>query len=351
MKEWRKLLIPQETSIREAISKINQSASSAQTLFIVNEEEKLLGAVSDGDIRRALLAGISLGDSVKPVMNSSPCLATSAMTLKEISSLMSLRGIDAVPVVDSKQVVQNIICASDFKIQEKLDTPVVIMAGGVGSRLRPLTNELPKPMLKVGERPLLEITISLLIEQGFRDFFLSVNFQSEVIKSYFGDGSKWNARIRYLEEESVLGTAGSLRLLPDSIKDTFVVVNGDLLTTINYQTLIRWHAGQNSIATICTRLYDFQIPYGVIQSEGNKVTNIIEKPLQQVWVNAGIYVLDPVVLSKIPHNQHYDMTSLLEQLMLEKESVCSFPIGEYWLDIGHKNDLERANLDYVQHFK
>jgi NDP-sugar pyrophosphorylase family protein len=230
------------------------------------------------------------------------------------------------------------------------DNWVVLMAGGLGSRLRPLTDECPKPMLRVGNKPLLETIIETFIEQGFRRFFISVNYMADTIKEYFGDGSRWGAEIQYLEETSRLGTAGALSLLPEKPQAPLLVMNGDLLTKINFRQLLDFHREHHAQGTMCVREYEFQVPYGVVKMDHHRITGFEEKPIQRYFVNAGIYVLEPQALQHIPHGVFFDMPSLFQTLMADRQEAVVFPIREYWLDIGHMADYDRANGEFARNF-
>jgi NDP-sugar pyrophosphorylase family protein len=228
---------------------------------------------------------------------------------------------------------------------------VVIMAGGLGTRLTPITDEKSKPMVHVGPRPILETILDNCREHGFKNFYLSVNYKADMVKDYFGDGSRWDVSIRYLEESQRLGTAGPLSLLPKRPVKPFLVMNGDLLTKINLRQLLDFHAEHTAKATICVREYDFQVPYGVVRIKDHYVLSVDEKPVHRFFVNAGIYALDPDTLDLIPSDTLFDMTSLFQRLIEKSYQTAAFPIREYWLDIGRLNDLERAQVDYDGLFK
>jgi NDP-sugar pyrophosphorylase family protein len=227
---------------------------------------------------------------------------------------------------------------------------VLLMAGGLGSRLLPLTEVSPKPLLKVGNKPLLETILDNFIEYGFKHFFISVNYKAEMFENYFGDGSRWGIEIKYLKEKEKKGTAGALSLLPNVPSHPVLVMNGDLLTNINFTQLLDFHMQHKANATMCVRSYDFQVPYGVTEIEGNSIISLDEKPMQQFFVNAGIYVLEPSVFRLIPGNTFFDMTDLFGLMLEEKQEISAFPIREYWLDIGKIEDLEKANGEFKNHF-
>jgi len=226
------------------------------------------------------------------------------------------------------------------------DNWVVLMAGGLGARLRPLTDEVPKPMIPIGQKPILETILENFIEYGFKNFFISVHYKDHVIRNYFKDGSRWDVNIQYLSEDERLGTAGALSLLPGKPSEPVFVMNGDLLTKINFSQLLNFHQEHKLVATMCVREYDFQVPYGVLTLEGHYIKGIEEKPTQNFFVNAGIYVLEPQALQAIPQGRFYDMPQLFKDLMSEGSATAAFPIREYWIDIGRMRDLIRANGDF-----
>jgi NDP-sugar pyrophosphorylase family protein len=235
---------------------------------------------------------------------------------------------------------------------ENHSNPVVILAGGLGSRLGELTKETPKPMLQVGDKPILFQIIERFKQQGFSNFYLSVNYKSEVIENYFGNGEKFDVSIKYLHEKTRLGTAGPLSLLKEHIEITepVLVINGDILTKINFENLLKFHLENTSHGTMCVREYDFKVPYGVVEIEGDRLIEIKEKPLQSFYVNAGTYVLSPELLELVPSNVYFDMTELFEKATKSEYRASVYPLREYWLDIGKKEDFSKAQEDYKKEF-
>ena len=240
---------------------------------------------------------------------------------------------------------------NDLTEKSKIDVPVVIMAGGLGARLRPLTEDCPKPMLKINDKPLLEIIIDNLIESGFYNFYVSVNYKSEIIRDYFENGEKWGVSIQYLVENNILGTAGSLGLIPEVKQhDFYIVINGDILTKVNYEFLINYHRKNQSNVTLCVRKYQQQVPYGVVNVKQGQLLSITEKPIQEYFVSAGVYIINSDIISFIPQNHYLDMPNLFMQLLDKNIETTVFPIHEYWIDIGQVNDFKQANIDYKQLF-
>jgi NDP-sugar pyrophosphorylase family protein len=227
---------------------------------------------------------------------------------------------------------------------------VVLMAGGMGRRLHPITCDCPKPLIQVGNKPILETILENFIAHGFRRFYISVNYKAEMIKKHFGDGGRWGVEIRYIDEEFALGTAGPLGCLPERSAAPIIVMNGDILTQVNFHQLLAFHAEHRSKATMCVREYDFQIPYGVINLQHHRLVDIEEKPVQRFFVNAGIYALEPEVISMIPKNKHCDMPGLFKEVLQQGYETAAFPVREYWMDVGRIDDLERAKLEYSEVF-
>lgn len=340
---WQNTLIKADCSVKDALAVIDKEA--LRGAIVVDSDRKLLGLVSDGDIRRGLLSGIPLDECVAKVMNSNPTVATQGTTRQQLIELMESKGILSVPIVDDGIVI-GLHTLHDSLSSPKIDNPVFLMAGGFGTRLRPLTNNCPKPLLKVGDKPILEITLLNFIKSGFVNFYISTHYMPEMIEEHFGDGSKWGVNITYVYEESPLGTAGALGLLPDDLPESpLIMINGDILTNINFQKLLSFHVDESADATMCVREYEYQIPYGVIQGENGQVSSMVEKPVQLFHVNAGIYVINPSVTKQVKAGTVIDMPSLLEANISEQRKVMMFPIHEYWLDIGRMEDYQRAQAD------
>lgn len=343
VKPWREVLLPPSTAIRETIRRIDDS--SLQIALIVDAGQRLLGTVTDGDVRRGLLKGVSLSDPVSLIMNAHPTVAKLDQGRDAILGLMKSRLLHHIPVVDDAGKVVGL------EILEELVAPsrenwVILMAGGLGSRLRPLTDDTPKPLLKVGQKPIIENIIENFVEHGFRRFFLSVNYKAGMFKDYFGDGTRFGVEIDYLDEKKRMGTAGALSLLPGKPDRTMVVMNADLLTKVSFSNFLDFHIAQNSVATMGVREYEFQVPYGVVRLEGQRILGIDEKPSQKFFVNAGIYALEPKALQFIPADSPFDMPALFESVIEAGQETAAFPIREYWLDVGRLDDYERAHSEF-----
>ncbi|MBF0429367.1 MAG: nucleotidyltransferase family protein, partial [Magnetococcales bacterium] len=260
------------------------------------------------------------------------------------------RKIEHIPLVDETGHVVGLETMHNLSVPTPRDNWVTLMAGGLGSRLSPLTDMIPKPLLRVGSKPILEVILESFLAYGFRRFFLSVNYRKEMIKEYFGNGSAWGVEIEYLEENGRLGTAGSLSLFKERPEQPFFVMNGDLLTRINFQHVLDFHLEHQSCATLCVRKVEQTVPYGVVRLDAHRLVNIEEKPVQEYFVNAGIYLLDPSVLSLIPKGQYYDMPTLFQSIIRQGETTAAFPFLDYWMDIGRMGDFRQACQDYPEVF-
>ncbi|WP_339205350.1 nucleotidyltransferase family protein [Paenibacillus sp. FSL K6-3182] len=343
MKNWKPILISPEMEIIETMKVIDNS--SLQFAVVVDDNNRLLGTVTDGDIRRGILKGRSLDSPIRVVMNEMPVYEKAGQKAYYYKALMKKRQLKQLPIVNHEKQIQYILFSEDIEGALQKENIVILMAGGLGNRLRPLTNDIPKPMLKVGDKPILELIIEDFKKFGFTNFILSVNYKKEIIKDYFQDGAHLGVSIKYIEENKRLGTAGALSLLPEKLDAPFFVMNGDLLTKINYEQLLDFHNETKSVATMCVREYEYQIPYGVIKTESHRLLSIVEKPIHKSFVNAGIYILNQEMLNYVPKEKFYDMPELFEKIMDQQKEVAVFPLREYWLDIGRMDDYEKANVD------
>lgn len=349
-KDWKKIRLSPWQNVRDALTIINEQA--LRTALVVDDNQRLLGIVTDGDIRRALLNGHGLDSKIREVMNASPIVVSPETSRISALALMQSKSILAIPVVAEDRTLLGLQTLEHALEQPRHDNPVFLMAGGFGTRLKPLTDHCPKPMLKVGDKPILETLLLSFLRHGFSHFYISTHYMPEQIRDHFGDGSKWNAKIEYVHEATPLGTGGALGLLPDSLPDLpLVMINGDVLTTLDFERLLTFHAEHKPAATMCVREYEYQIPYGVIQGDGHNINSMVEKPVHRYFVNAGVYVVSPEVFKSVPKHQRIDMPTLLEQQIQLNKDVLMCPIHEYWLDIGRMDDFLRAQSDYAGLFK
>jgi dTDP-glucose pyrophosphorylase len=342
-------MIQGNTPLRQVIRLLDDSA--LQIVLVVDEKGGLCGTITDGDIRRAILKGLTLDEPARTVMNRSPTVATQTSTRESIIATMRQKRLHHIPVVDDNRHIVALETLDELIQTDIKPNAVVLMAGGLGSRLSPLTDDCPKPMLPIGNQPLLQTIIESFVEYGFRRFFLSVNYMADLVEEYFRDGSEWGIEIEYLRENERLGTAGALSLIRERQHEPLIVMNGDVLTKVNFKRLLDFHVNQRAMATMCVREYDFQVPYGVVRLQDQHILGIDEKPVQRFFVNAGIYVIQPEVLNLITPGQYTDMTTLFEAMIELKQETVVFPIREYWLDIGQIADYDRAKGEFKQVFK
>ena len=343
--DWKNILIKPDQPIRDALQLID--SESLRIALVVDDELRLLGVVTDGDVRRGLLKNLSLTSPVSNVMSTNPLTASLGTSRKELVKFMESKQLLAVPLLNGEFVagLETLQRAGQYS---KYQNPVFLMAGGFGTRLRPLTDNCPKPLLKVGDKPILEIVLNSFIKAGFVNFYISTHYLPEMIREHFGDGSKWNVKISYVHEEAPLGTGGALGLLPADIPDLpLILINGDVLTNVDFERVLEFHNKHNAAATMCVRDYEYQVPFGVINGEGNKIISMVEKPVQRFFVNAGIYVVSPQIRRSVLQNSRIDMPTLLEQFISRQANVMMFPIHEYWLDIGRIEDYHRAQTDIL----
>ena len=346
MKNWKDITVSPTHSIEQAIEVLEKGAE--RIVLVTNHDNELLGTITDGDIRRALLKHLPLESSIDAIMCNRPIVVPKSMARDDVLSLMERNGLLHIPVVNNDNKLIGLHTLKDFYTSTPNNNIVFLMAGGFGTRLKPLTNDCPKPMLKVGEKPILELILESFVKAGFHRFYISTHYLPEIIQAHFGDGSKWGVKIEYVYEAEPLGTAGALGLLPkEQINDPIFVMNGDLLTNVDFVSLKDFHELNRGTATMCVREYEQQIPYGVIESNGNQITSIVEKPTHKMFVNAGIYMLAPELVKSIVPHQAIDMPDLLSEQMENNQVVSMFPIHEYWLDIGRMNDFQRAQSEYL----
>ncbi|MBF0189849.1 MAG: nucleotidyltransferase family protein [Magnetococcales bacterium] len=345
---WQSIVIRPELSILEAVRVIDKGA--LRLALVTDDAGHLQGVVTDGDVRRALLKRVDMKEPVMNIMNPAPTFARASDTRERMLTMMHAKRIEHLPILNEAGCVTGLETMHNLSAPESRENWVVLMAGGLGSRLSPLTDVIPKPLLKVGSKPILEVILESFISHGFYRFFLSVNYRKEMIKEYFGDGSAWGVQIVYLEENGRLGTAGSLSLFPERPKEPFFVMNGDLLTRIHFQHVLNFHLEHQSRATLCVRKVEQTVPYGVVRLDAHRLVTIEEKPVQEYFVNAGIYLLDPEVLPLIPKDQYFDMPTLFQSIIKQGETTAAFPFLDYWMDIGRMGDFRQACRDYPEVF-
>jgi len=344
IKEIEKLFVEPRSNIKHAMEVIDKSGKGIA--LVIDDNKRLLGTVTDGDIRRAILKGISLEESVKTIMNEHYTFVTPNYSKRLVENIFEQKRINQIPVLDDNMRVVDIIFYHEFHQQPTKENWVVIMAGGLGTRLYPLTKKIPKPMLKVGAKPILETIIEQLKSFGYKNIILSLNYKGEIIQNYFQDGSNFGVDIKYVKEKKRLGTAGAIRLARKYLDKSFLVINGDILTKMNFEQFMQYHTKHKNLITIATRKYELEIPYGVVKIQEESVINLREKPTIEFFISGGIYCLEPAVIDEIPRDKYFDITELINIYLSKGEKVGSFPITEYWMDIGQMEDYNQANMDY-----
>ncbi|WP_304544970.1 nucleotidyltransferase family protein [Sulfurimonas microaerophilic] len=348
MQKYKEILLHKQATIKKALEVIDKGAM--RIAIVLDDNERVVGTLTDGDIRRGLLHGLTLDSSIEDLYFKEPTLATINDSKELIVQKAIRKQIYQIPIIDNDGKLVKIEDLANLLKTNAKKNHVILMAGGLGTRLRPLTHDVPKPLLKVGNKPILETIIENFAKYGFVNITISVNYKADMIKEHFGDGSALGVNIDYIQETQRLGTAGALSLIKDRPQEPFFVMNADLLTNVNFEHLLDFHSFEHSVATMCVREYDYQVPYGVIQTDGSRITAIEEKPVHKFFVNAGIYVLSPQVFEYIPKEEFYDMPTLFEDIIKDDLKTISFPIHEYWLDIGRMSDFEQAQTEYGEIF-
>jgi dTDP-glucose pyrophosphorylase len=343
MENFEDIIVSQDISIKVALEIIDKSSKQ---ICLVVEDKKLIGTLTDGDVRRGFLKGLDLESLIHTIVNRNPIVCSIFDSKDKVLEIAVTNKLHQIPIIDNDGKLVGLNEVSELLKPRKRKNSVVLMVGGLGTRLSPLTENIPKPMLKVGEKPILQTIIEGFVKSGFVNITMCLGFKSNVIQDFFQDGKEFNAKIDYVIEKERMGTAGALTLLKSRFNEPFFVMNGDILTNIDFEKMLDFHHKSNAKATMCVRKYEIEVPYGVVNLNDEEITSITEKPIHNFFVNAGIYLLEPDCISLIPKNMFYDMPTLFEQLILNNEKTVSFPLKEYWLDIGRLEDLRKANLDY-----
>ena len=338
-RDLNKYFVKYNTKISKVLKIIN--SNEIKFIVVLDNNKNLLGTVTDGDIRRTILKKIDLNSSVNLIMNKNPITANINLSKEELIKIMKRNSIQQLPLLDEEDYVVDIAFFNELVNPILRNNSVFIMLGGLGKRLRPLTKDIPKPMLMIGNKPILERIFDLLIDQGFKDFYFSINFKGDLIKKYFGDGSKWGVNITYINEDKQMGTAGSLSLIKKKFLTDILVLNGDLFTDMNFVKLLDFHKYKNSDATMVVNEKEFEIPYGVITLKNEKILEISEKPKTKFHINSGIYVLSPNSLKKIP-TKFIDMTDFFDEMIKQKKNVNAYISNELWIDIGSIKEFKKT---------
>lgn len=343
---WQKALVSDKSSIREAIQCLDSSAF--QIALVVADDKTLLGTITDGDIRRAIIKSTSMDHIITDIMNPKPLVSPPNLGKKAALQLMQANKIQQLPIVDAEGKVCGLHLMEDLVSPPELPNIMVIMAGGKGTRLRPFTQQCPKPMLPIGGKPMLEHILMRAKAEGVSNFILAINYLGEKIEEYFKDGAAWGISISYLRENEPLGTAGALSLLASEPEHPIIVCNGDVLTDIHYCDLLDFHAQNNATATMAVTRYEWQNPFGVVKTNGIEITGFEEKPISRSNVNAGIYILSPKALEHLESSQACDMPNLFTLIKASQGKVIAYPMHEPWLDIGRPDDLALAREHNIE---
>ena len=340
---WRQAILPVNANLQQAIRNLDQVA--IKIVLVVNEAGVLEGIISDGDIRRGLLKGLDLNSPIASVIHRNPLVVPSEMGREMVMQLMFANKVQQIPVVDEHHHIVGLHLWDEITTPPTRPNLMVIMAGGMGARLRPHTENCPKPMLPVAGKPMLEHIIDRAKLEGFNHFVLAIHYLGHMIEEYFGDGERLGVQIDYLREQAPLGTAGALGLLNPRPDAPFVVTNGDVITDIRYGELLDFHIRHDASATMAVRVHEWQHPFGVVQTQGLDIIGFEEKPVARSHINAGVYALDPDALDVLGANSHCDMPTLFERLQLKAKRTVAYPMHEPWLDVGRPDDLNRANIE------
>jgi dTDP-glucose pyrophosphorylase/CBS domain-containing protein len=349
MKDVDRLLIGKDASLREALRRIDAGAEGIA--LVVGADRFLLATVTDGDLRRAMLAGSDLdGDTVAAlpavVAGRPPVTARPGTTPAALMKLMKDRRVRQVPLVDDRGCVVELALLRELALEDQLPLTAVVMAGGFGTRLRPLTETVPKPMLPVGDRPVMEHVLEQLQKVGISRVSITTHYKPEAIVQHFGDGSRFGIDIDYVQEDEPLGTVGALGLMtPPS--GPVLVINGDVLTQVNFRSMRDYHADNRADMTVGVRRFEVEVPYGVVEMDGSRVSRLDEKPTYRFFINAGVYLVEPGVFSLLKVAERLDANDLIGRLIAHGKKVVGFPIHEYWLDVGRPDDYRRANEDFA----
>lgn len=338
---WRKSVLPIDASVKEVIQKLQDT--SLKIVLILDLKNRFLGTITDGDVRRGLLRGIDINSKIDNLINKNPFVVPANVKKDTVLNLMQMNKIQQIPILDDRGDLIGLHVWDELVDPVERSNLFIIMAGGRGTRLKPFTDNCPKPMLRVHDKPILEHIIYRAKNYGYRNFLISINYLGDLIEKYFGDGSQLGVSIKYLREAKHLGTAGSLSLIRSQNEKDIIVINGDSITDIDFNQMLNFHNEHKAAVTMAVRTHEWQNPYGVVKTQGVDIKEILEKPLNRSLINAGCYVLQPSVLKKLEQNVYIDMTTLINKLVQTGVKSVAFPIHESWIDIGTPEDLVGIN--------
>jgi dTDP-glucose pyrophosphorylase len=340
-KIWQRAILPANSTIEQAIRNLDHAA--VKIALVVNVHGALEGTITDGDIRRGLLRGLDLTSSIADVIHRHVIVVPPEIGREMVLQLMAANKIQQIPVVDAQRQVIGLHLWEEIDTTAARPNMMVIMAGGLGSRLQPHTDNCPKPLLQIAGKPMLEHIIERAKLEGFSRFVLAIHYLGHMIEAHFGNGERLGVRIDYLRENAPLGTVGALSLLSPIPEVSFVVTNGDVITDIRYGELLDFHTRYNAVATMAVRVHEWQHPFGVVQTQGVEIIGFEEKPVARTHINAGVYALDPAALDVLVPDERCDMPTLFERLQAKVQRTVAYPTHELWLDVGRLDDLPRAN--------
>lgn len=336
------------SSIKGAMQCIDKNLTGAA--LVIDDDKHVKGIITDGVIRRAILKGYNINDSIDGIYYKDFKYVNKFVSKKKAKELMLKYKIRQIPLLDDEGKLEDLYFLDEIISHTKKENYVFILAGGLGTRLRPLTENVPKPMLKVGEKPILQRIIEQFKEYGFRNFIISLNYKGEIIENYFKDGSKLDVNIEYVRETKKLGTAGSIKFAEDKLKEPFIVINGDILTGIDFDAFLDHHLKNEFDITVGARNYEMKVPYGVMVTDNLVIKSLEEKPTYNFYINSGVYALSHNVVKYIPQNEEYNMTDLIEDVIKNNGRPGVYQITEYWSDIGRMEDFKKANEDVKKFF-
>ena len=340
---WTRATLPLNSNIKDAVQILNEI--SLKIVLITDSTGVLIGTISDGDIRRGLLRGLDLTSPIDSIIHHDAIVVSPEISRDIVIQMMTFNKIQQIPIVDEKMRLIGLHAWDEIRTQPSRANIMVIMAGGKGTRLHPQTEKCPKPMLLISGKPILEHIIERAKIQGFSHFILAIFHLGNIIEEYFGNGDRLGVKIEYLREKIPLGTAGALSLLNPVPNSAFVVTNGDVITDIRYGELLDFHQQQSAMATMAVRAYEWQNPFGVVQTQGIEITGYQEKPISRSYINAGVYAIAPSVISLLEKSAPCDMPTLFELLNSQEQRIVAYPIHEQWLDVGRPDDLRTARLE------
>jgi dTDP-glucose pyrophosphorylase/predicted transcriptional regulator len=340
---WTDVVLSTKSSVGRVVQVLNDTG--LRIVLIVDEDGILVGTISDGDIRRGLLKCLDLKSDIESIIHYNPLVVTPELSRNTVSKLMVVNKVQQIPIINEKNQVIGLHIWDEMSLTYDKSNIIVIMAGGRGIRLHPQTENCPKPMLLLADKPILEHIIMNAKLEGFSYFVIAIHYLGNVIEDYFGDVKKLGVKIEYLRENSPLGTAGALSLLNPPPINPIIVTNGDIISDIKYAEILEFHAKNESTATMAVRLHEYKNPFGVVQTQGFEIIGYDEKPIKRDYINAGVYVLEPSTLRNLPYNSHYNMPDLFEVLRRLKSTVIAYPIHEPWIDIGQPRELKTADTN------